>query len=238
MDLHNTIEDMVIAKTDEIFHALEHEGKSGDFCTCSQCRLDVICYALNRTLPHYIVSNRGVSRVRWAGIEQQQHVADIAALIQEGLHKVSHNQRPNSPDSGETAAIDPNEPVYNVPTIVGRVFDGENFAPLSDIYVELLWNGELVPMMNVNWQNPYHIVPNTEGSFSFWPTPDKASGLNKHKVFEYNLRVMAPGRETLIHFFKIPVASEIRQAGSFALNRTHKLPDLYMFPPGEAEKNG
>jgi competence protein ComFB len=50
--------------------------------------------------------------------------------------------------------------------------------------------------------------------------------------------VEAPEFETLIHYFKIPVISEVLMAASFTLGRTFKLPDLYMFPPGEAEKNG
>ena len=104
--------------------------------------------------------------------------------------------------------------------------------------MELLWNGELVPMKNGNWQNPCRLVPNTEGNFSFWPAPAQASKANNHKIFEYTLRVSCPELETLNHFFKIPVASEIQSADSFSLSRTFKLPDLYMFPPGEAEKNG
>jgi hypothetical protein len=34
------------------------------------------------------------------------------------------------------------------------------------------------------------------------------------------------------------VISEFQASPSFNLGRTFKLPDLYMFPPGEAEKNG
>ena len=121
---------------------------------------------------------------------------------------------------------------------MGRIFSGDNFAPLSDAVVELLWKGEVVPMKDGNWQNPYRISSQNEGNYSFWPVADIASGVNKHKIFEYTLRVSSQGFDTLTHFFKIPVASEIRQAGSFALSRTFKLPDLYLFQPGEAEKNG
>ena len=93
-------------------------------------------------------------------------------------------------------------------------------------------------MKNMNWQNPCRLVSNTDGNFSFWPAPAPASRVNNHKNFEYTLRVSSPEFETLNHFFKIPVASEIQATGSFSLDRTFKLPDLYMFPPGEAEKNG
>jgi competence protein ComFB len=130
------------------------------------------------------------------------------------------------------------QPVYNVPAIMGRIFNGNNFAPLSEAVVELLWNGQLVQMKDGNWQNPCHIVSSNDGNYSFWPVPDIASEAEKYKIFEYTLRVSAEGFEIMNHFFKIPVKSEIRVAGSFSLERTFKLPDLYIFPPGEAEKNG
>ena len=239
MELHNTVEDIVIGRVNEIFGTIDSENRADKYCTCQQCRMDIICYALNRTKPHYIVSNRGASRVQWESIERQQLIADISTLVQEGFKQVNHNLRPffsHSSGAG-TEGVQDNHPVYNVPTIMGRIFNGENFAPLSDVNVELLWNGKLVPMKDGNWQNPYHIVPNTEGNYSFWPAADLASEPNKHKIFEYNLKVTAKGFETLIHYFKIPVASEIQPVGSFTLSRTFKLPDLYMFPPGECEQS-
>ena len=240
MELHNTVEDVVISKVDEFFSALEKQGNPDKLCLCNHCKMDTICYVLNRTSPYYIVSNRGASRVKWESFEHQQREADITVLINEGHKRVNHNQRPNlshSVEAEETAAAS-KKPVYNVPAIMGRIFSGGNFAPLSDVDVELLYNGELVRMKDENWPNPCRIVPNTEGNYSFWPAPDLSSRVNKHKIFEYTLRVTGSGFEPLIHFFKIPVASEIQTAGSFNLQRTFKLPDLYMFPPGEAEKNG
>jgi competence protein ComFB len=186
------------------------------------------------------VSHKGASRVQRESFESQQQAADIETLIYEGLKRVSHNQRPNFSHEGGIASVDPDSkfPVFNVPTIMGRIFNGDNFAPISEVTVELLWNGELVPMKDGNWHNPCHLVSTAEGAFSFWPAPAVASRPNNHKIFEYNLRIYAPEFETLNHYFKIPVASEIQAAGSFSLDRTFKLPDLYMFSPGEAEKNG
>jgi competence protein ComFB len=240
MELHNSIKGLVISKVNEVFDALEKEGNNKKYCICDQCRMDVCCFVLNQTPPRYVVSSRGVSRVMWEDFDHQQRAADITALVNEGLKQVSHNQRPNFPHANKKnqASGNSNRPVYNVPTIVGRIFNGENFAPLSNVDVELLWNGELVSMKNGNWQNPCRTVRNTEGNFSFWPAVDTASDINKHKIFEYILRVSASGFETLTYVFKIPVASEILTAGSFTMDRTFKLPDLYMFPPGEAEKNG
>ena len=239
MELHNTVEDTVISRVDEIFKTIDEE-KKGEYCTCAQCRMDVTCYALNRLPPHYIVSHRGASRVRRGSFEHQQQAADMTSIIYDGMKKVNHNQRPNFSHSSKSGGkgIESGVPVFNVPVIMGRLFNGDNFAPLSDLNVELLWNGELVPMKDGNWHNPFHLVSNTEGTFSFWPAPAKASKADMHKIFEYALRVSSSGFDTLNHFFKIPVASEIQTAGSFSLERTFKLPDLYMFPPGEDEKNG
>ena len=239
MNLHNTVEDIVISKVDEIFRTLVEE-ESKKFCTCNQCRVDVICYALNRLPPHYIVSHRGVSRARRdiVSIKQQQQTADVVAMIHEGLKKVSHNQRPSvshvaGDEINDIGAI---VPVFNIPTIMGRLFSGSNFSPIVDVDVELLWNGKLVPMKDGNWNNPYRPVTCTEGSFSFWPAPEKASKIDDQKIFSYTLRVSAPEFETLNHSFNVPVESELHTATSFRLERAFKLPDLYMFPPGGPEE--
>ena len=240
MEIHNTVEDLVIARIDEIFESIKKAGNPNNLCICEHCRMDVICYALNRIPPYYVLSNRGAVRTQWETIDRQQHVADIASVIHEGHKIVNHNQRPNftHTDAARGAAVDPTKPVFNIPTIMGRIFNGDNFTPVSEAVVELLWNGEPVSMKNANWQNPFHLVPNTEGNFSFWPAPAVASRANNHKIFDYYIRITAPDLDVLTHYFKIPVASEIQSADSFTLGRTFKLPDLYVFPPGEAEKNG
>jgi competence protein ComFB len=235
MEIHNIVEDIVFTELKNICDSLEKEGKP-DICTCEQCRLDVACYVLNRTVPYYIVSNRGVARVERESIERQQKNADIAALIHEGLKRISHNKRPVfSNPGGETHKIDPRIPVFNIPTIVGRLFNGLNFAPMSGVNVELYHEGKLVHMKDRNWQNPYYLVAHIDGTFTFWPEPVQAEAVNIRKTFEYSVKIEAPELETLTHFFEIPVISEIQPAGSFSMQRTFKLPDLYMFPPGEDE---
>ena len=239
MELHNTMEDIVVTRVNEIFEAIDKGAASQKYCTCNQCRMDVTCYALNRVWPHYIVSNRGVSRVQWATLERQQQVADITALIHDGFRQINHNQRPNFTHfAGEGGTIqDKNVPMFNIPVIMGRLFDGNSFSPISDVSVELLCDGELVPMKDGNWQNPYHMVSNTEGAFSFWPVAVRAATRDEPKVFEYTLRVASAEFETLNHFFKISVTSEVQAASSFSMKRTFKVPYLYMFPPGEVEQS-
>ena len=236
MDLHNTVEDIVIARVNEVFEAL-NKSNQGNICICDQCRMDVICYALNRTPPHYISSHRGADRMQKGGLEYQQLFADITALVHDGLKKVNHNLRPNfehgsSPVSRESAS---RNPAFNLPTITGRIFNGNNFEPMSDIIVELLLDGEIVPMKDKNWQNPYRMVSNTNGNFSFWPAPLEAKEAGINKSFEFALKVKAEGFDTLNHFFKVDVTSEIQAMAAFNIERIFKLQDLYMFNPGEEE---
>jgi competence protein ComFB len=237
MEIHNTTEDLVFAKVEAIFDSIAREGNPENFCLCYQCRMDTACYVLNRTEPRYIVSNRGVARVEQENMERQQKDADIVALVHEGLKRINHNQRPNVRHQGGAVPAAGNTPVFNIPTIVGRLFNGTNFAPLSDVKVELHRGGELVSMKDNNWQNPYTLVANTEGTFTFWPNPIPAEKADLRKIFEYSIKVEAPNLESLNHFFKIPVISEIQSAASYSMGRTFKLPDLYMFPPGGDEED-
>jgi len=231
-EIHNTVEDVVFSELDEICTTIEKEAKS-DICTCPQCRRDAACYVLNRTAPRYVVSNRGVARVEQGSIERQQDIVDITSLVYEGLRRVAHNQRKtvdHKVKQGDEIKAD--APVYNVPTIIGRLFNGINFEPLAGVNVELRMNGDLIPMKDNNWQNPFMLVANTKGTFAFWPEPIPVDTEGQRSSFEYSIRVEAPGLETLNHFFKIPVISDSAPVKSYSMARTFKLPDLYMFSPG------
>lgn len=239
MDIHNTTEDIVSKVGQTIFNDIEKQGNPDRFCLCNQCRMDTICYVLNRLEPHYILSNRGITRIEQDGIQWQQEEADIATLIYKGLRLVNHFQRPTAPHDGFVAqGVEPPKPTFDIPTIIGRLFDGVAFTPVSGVDVTLLCNGEVVAMRNRNWQNPYTLISNTPGTYTFWPAPVSAETSDIHKIFEYSLKIESPAYESFTHFFKIPVASKIQLPFSYSLDRTFKLPDLYLFPPGEAEQNG
>jgi competence protein ComFB len=236
MELHNTAEDLVFTLVDEIFTNIEKGSNPENLCTCRQCRLDTACYVLNRTKPHYIVSNRGAARVDQETIKKQQEDADVAALVYEGIRRVNHNQRPSALHGEKQVAQNIEEtPVFNIPTVMGRVFNGLNFAPVAGVVVQLFSGGALAAMKNGNWQNPCMLVPNTAGTFTFWPNPIPAETSNIHRVFEFNIRIEAEGYETLNHFFKVPVISDAQAESTFSLVRTVKVPDLYLFPPGSDE---
>jgi competence protein ComFB len=241
MELHNTAEDVVFAALDEICNTLEKKGNPDKICICDQCRIDAACYVLNRIEPHYIVSHRGVVRVEREGIKSQQDSADVVSLVFEALKRVNHNQRPfadHSQTKGNGSGVkSKHTPVFNIPTIIGRLFNGQNFSPMADVLVELRQESKLVEMKNQNWQNPFSLVSITEGAFTFWPDSIPAEDADIQKIFEYSVKVEVSGFETLQHYFKIPVISELQNAGTFSMERTFKLPDLYMFALGGGEED-
>ena len=236
MEIHNTTEDIVIKVVNTIFDGINNGGNPEKFCLCYQCRIDTICFTLNRVEPHYIVSNRGLSRLEHASIKQQQMEADISSLVYKGLRLVNHNMRPTSPHDGTSAvptrAI---SPVFDIPTITGRIFNGISFEPVANIEVELHCDGELIAMRNPNWQNPFTIVASTPGAFSFWPAPMIAEFPETSQEFKFSIKIKSADYEPVQHFFNITSTSKFHTPHSYALNRTYKLPDLYVFPPGGDE---
>ena len=241
MEIHNVTEDIVFSSVQIIFKRIKEEGNTEGLCLCDQCRLDTICYTLNRVPSRYIVSNRGMTRIQQDWVGRQQTEADIATLVYKGLRMVNHNQRPTSSHNGDSTATEQpsGAPSFFIPTIIGRLFDGNTFDPLSGVTVELRLGDELALMRNQNWQNPFTLISNTPGTFTFWPLPIPSKETGSRRTFEFSLKVESPSYETLTHFFNIPTISSAQAADStYSMDRTFKLPDLYLFPPGEAEKNG
>ncbi|MCL2180407.1 MAG: late competence development ComFB family protein [Treponema sp.] len=238
MDIHNSNEDVVFATVQNVFNEIQKSGNPEKYCMCYQCRIDTICYTLNRIEPNYIVSNRGFTRFEETSIKRQQIEADITTLIYKGLRLVNHNQRPTAPHDGTSMAVSKiYHPMFDIPTIAGRIFDGISFEPIEGIDVTLFCEGEIVDMRNNNWQNPYTMVASTPGAYTFWPAPIIADAPDLSRDFKFSIKVNSPQFEPLSHFFNIETLSRFHSPQSYALNRTFKLPDLYLFPPGEAEMN-
>jgi competence protein ComFB len=239
MDIHNISEDIVCKVVENIFEDLKKTGNPDGLCLCDQCRVDTICFTLNRVEPHYIVSNRGSTRIDHSGLKYQQNEADITSLALKGFKLINHNLRPTASHGKEITTDMPalNSTIFDIPTITGRIFDGLSFEPVVDVDVALYCEGELVPMRNNNWQNPYTMVKSTPGTYSFWPMPVITQSADISCDFKYSIKVQSPDYEVLSHFFTITSVSKFHSPHSYALNRTFKLPDLYLFPPGEAEQN-
>jgi competence protein ComFB len=235
-EIHNVMEDYVCEQVEALCALAVKDNAALE--TNVQDRRDIACYVLNRVAPHYVLSNRGVTRIELQALEAQQREADIAVLVHEGILQIKHNQRPGHTGAVQDLGLAAGKPVFNIPTILGRVYSGVNFAPLPAGKVSLYQNGELVVMKDRNWQNPYELVRNTEGAFTFWPAPLQAESSCIPKIVSFNLVIEAPGYEKLSHFFQLPLQSEGTLATAFSMDRTFKMPELYVFPPGEAEQNG
>jgi competence protein ComFB len=230
MKIHNMMEDLVIAEINAICNTLEKDEKQGGMCICKQCKQDAACYVLNRIKPYYMVSHRGATRISQENTNQSR--ADLTSLVYEGIRRVSHNQRPYIDHEETNMGLSAETPVFNIPTIMGRVFNGLNFSPVTNVTVELFHNGKPAVMKDNNWQNPYSLITNTGGTFTFMPKPIVTEKTDTHEVFEFTIKIVSDEFAELTHVFSISVESELGSP-SFSLTRTHKLPDLYLFPPGE-----
>jgi competence protein ComFB len=236
-EIRNIMEDAVKVLVEELFEREDREKRLG-FCTCDQCKLDVACFVLNRVKPEYIVSSRGLAYSEKEGLDKVQRQADLISLVKEGWGKVSHAPRPTSDHVlGKIMEGDQAGPVFNFPTIMGRVFDGRTFAPLGEGVVRLLSEGRETDMVDPNWQNPFILAGATGGTFIFWPGSIAASTKDAEKKFGFEIKVEVPGLEALSHYVEIDVASEPSMRLDFSLQRVCKIPDLYLFPSDQSDED-
>ncbi len=228
MKIHNQKEMQVIALVDEIFGE-EKEKKERAFCICGQCRLDVACYVLNRLEPRYVVSERGVAHTENLYQDRVQETADIAALIHEGIDRVSRQKRPDFPHEEDALSTAEESAIYAFPIIKGRVFNGNTFEPVCNIDVFLKISGELIEMVDPNWQNPCHIYESGSGSFFFLPKPATAESYSPGMPFRFEILIDDSRFETLHHFFMItPMGNETADL-AVDTSEGYSTDDLYLF---------
>lgn len=225
MEIHNLMEELVHATVNEICR--DDEAGSGRYCTSDQCRLDAICYVLNRIPPRYASSGRGLAHLTDELRGDRQLMVDLVTLAHEGLGRVSAVRRTYY---GHRAAERSSGASFNFPTIKGRILDGGAFMPVSDLEVVLQEGGRPVEMFDERWSNPYRISDRTPGTFTFWPAPLPTDRAGETRSFDFELVSTAPGFYDLSHHFSIQLTSEDHAATGFGLDRDHQLPDLYLFP--------
>ncbi len=229
MNIHNQMQDLVVNLVSEIFDG-EMSARERSFCVCSQCRLDVSCYVLNRVQPMYVISERGVAHTQSMSTREIQETADIATLIHEGIEKVSSSKRPFFTHAGDDTFHADQGAMYNFPLIKGRLFNGNNFEPIGHVDVCLLSETELVKMIDPNWQNPCHIYESGSGAFYFLPSPLAAEGPGTEKSFDFEIVVDDDRFDTLHHFFTMTSISDERYRYALHTNASYSTEDLYLFP--------
>lgn len=228
MMIHNITEDRVRRKVREILDDERERGTLG-FKTSYQNELDLICYVLNRADPEYVVSGRGMAHMESDYQTRVQRETDVESLILEGIRKIKNAQRPHS-GSGTPLPEKPQGPHFNFPTIMGRVFHGENFSPVSNLDITLYdGEGNIVQSIDPNWQNPFHLVSNTAGTFLFWPPPVPAEKAGITRTFNFEVRIDEKGFEGINHFFELTLTSDDSYDESFNTSNTFKIKDLYLF---------
>jgi len=207
----------------------EKTGKQG-FCTCYQCRTDVVCYVLNRTAPQYMLSGRGLAHLKSDYQKNLQKMADLVGLVNDAIKKVNATKRPHFEHKGTREKDFPSGPLFNFPTIMGKIFNGTNFEPLTDVSVSLSSEGSLVRMINPNWQNPCVISEKTAGTFLFWPYPVQAKSEKEVRIFEFEISTERSRFEDLHYFFNLELSAEEVLNESIHLQKTFEVEDLYLFP--------
>lgn len=223
--VHNIMEDLVFTEVNKLYDELVKSTPSWFTCGCPQCRLETVCYVLNRVKPHYIKSSRGLAFfIQPADFDKMQMIADISALAIEGAKKVAQIQRPHE----QTQEV-VDYPVFNFPTITGRILDGKTFSPISNIEVYLKIANTLVEQINFLWQNPYTISEQTAGTFTFLPKYVRANATKLNEVFPFSISVEKQGYKPLNYYFKIGVESSETVIREVSMQNYFKLPDLFLF---------
>ena len=227
MRVHNLVKDLVVQKVEELYSdtsqlqilALDQDPGS---------KFDVICYVLNRTPAMYVVSGRGIAHNETLDYQKKvQQLADITRLVKEGMESVGRHRRARTEG---TFGPEHQGPFFNFPSIIGRMFNGVNFEPVHDLTVGLYQDGQLVKVIDPNWQNPYRLVLNTAGTYLFWPHPQTAGPGEQSRSVELELRVDDSRFEPLHYFFSITVTAEPEFIDFVNTTASTRLKDLYLFP--------
>ncbi|MFW6368947.1 MAG: late competence development ComFB family protein, partial [Spirochaetota bacterium] len=201
MEIHNLAEDEVSRLIHRICDEEEEAGEFG-YCTSVECRVDAVCYVLNRTQPRYVSSARGMSHVVSEQEQNTQAHIDLVALAHEALSRISSVRR-SYYDVETTPRTDTGPGQQEFPIITGRLLIATTFQPVANTTITLYRGSTIAPMVDHRWENPYEITPNTSGQYSFWPhAPEDVA---EHDEVEFLLAVDDPRFEEFRKYFTVPV---------------------------------
>lgn len=212
MYIHNNIEDLVFKYLDDVL------ASKDNICKCDQCKTDMACYALNRVKPMYVVSSRGIIHTENRRREDRQDEIDVFTTVSEAVDIVSSTRRHEITsdykyniveDKTKTGYKTDEGCFFNFPQLIGRIFDSSNLAPIFDaeivLYDKMIENK--IKMFNDSWENPVKLVPQMEGTYSFWPASIPAEKSDIQKDFYMNISVTKKDYEPVIKFFFIRLVS-------------------------------
>lgn len=220
------MESYITNRTNALYDDFVEMENSFLTCSCENCRLDTICYVLNRVQPKYVVSGRGMTYANLALNGQTK--ADIDAMIIDGIRVVNAAKRPYH-DQRKLKETTDNKPAFIFPVFMGAVYDGHTFEPLSGVSIELSADGKLVSMEDASWENPTLTYKPAKGSFTFKPASIPAKKEGETREFNFTITIRSADYQPLIYSFTIPLTSSKEETPFISL----KLQDSYMFSANE-----
>src|SRR5574344_55479 len=228
LQVHNLMEEQVMARVNELYDQVKHINPSWITCDCDNCRIDTVNYVLNRIPPKYVVSGRGVTHNSYL-LNDTQLKADIDTLALEGIRLVSSAKRPYHNATIKVESQSSSGPVFNFPTFIGNIFDGSTFEPLLDAKILLKNENETAKMMDITWANPAQTIAATKGSYAFWVSPSAADTNGESRQFHLSLEITANGYETVNYSFDVPLVSELIDRKELNSTYSVKIQDLFLF---------
>lgn len=225
--IHNLMETLVLRVVEEISEE-DAAGGQPTYCTTPDCRMDVACFVLNRIPQRYVNSARGQAHVEDDLHNDMQLRVDVVTLVHEGLRRVTSTRRSFYDQTDDAPPVE--GPVFCLPILKGRLFNGLDFTPIIDVPVQLRLDDELIPMTDNRWSNPYIIPSNTPGTYIFLPRPLAAGASGEQRTFEFELRVEDDRYEPFHHFLTVDVTSRSAPPDLMDASADHRVPDLYVLP--------
>lgn len=212
MRIKNTLEDLVYNLTDSIISTYKDEIPK-----TSKFKLDVVCYVLNRILPEYIISYRGLIYEELELKSDSQKFTDIISLIYDAIRTIKNRRKDDFDDNiseeiewGYTS-IESNDYYFNFPQIIGQVLSSSNFEPIDQAEVLLVDEyNKKIDMASPLWKNPVQTFIKTNGIFTFWPKSIKSENNNAPSEKNFRMKIIVTKKEYLKEekFFSFNLKSE------------------------------
>lgn len=230
VNIHNIMEELVINRANQLYDQVKSQNVGWLTCDCENCRLDTICYVLNRIPSRYVLSGRGITHNSKI-LEDSQVFADIDRLSYEGMKMVSGSKRPYHMTAklSVTKDTDFSTPMFFFPTFIGNVFDGSTFEPLSNVTVTLKEGGITAETMDASWDNPTKTYEATKGGYSFWVAPEVAEDAHVNKEFTFTVEANLEGYIPSKYTFTVPLVSEKGSHRDLSSTYSLKIKDLFLF---------
>ena len=224
MQIYNITKEKV---TDLVNKAFDSKDRPEDLCLCYQCRLDVICYVLNRAKPVYVLSERGIAHLKDNYSNSLQEIADLTRLVENGVELVAKAKRSHHLET-LNSEVKESTAYYNFPAITGSVLAGDTFSPVS-AKIELTLDNKYVEMKDSKWFNPMEIEETNNENYYFWPKAITAQEAGVERTFLFQIKVISDAYEVTSHFFEITLVSSKNLNDNFEIHNTYSCKNILLF---------